>query len=234
MPVSDPPGPLLGAGRAADVFDIGAGRVLRRYRTPFDVQPEAAIMQHLHRVGFAVPEVYDAEGSDLVLERLDGRDMLVDLGRRPWLARRHARTLAEMHNRLHQVEAPPGWPQALGPGDKVLHLDLHPGNIMLTSRGPVVIDWSNATAGPAGADVAMAYLIMASSEVDDLPALIRPAVGSVRAAVIRHFLRGAADDPSPHIASVARNRAQDRNVRPSEAAWLLRKAEEVERAAEAS
>ena len=228
MPASDPPGPLLGAGRAADVYDIGGGRVLRRYRSPFDVQPEAVIMQHLHRAGFPVPAVYDAEGSDLVLERLDGRDMLVDLGRRPWLARRHARTLAEMHNRLHQVQAPAGSPQPLGPGDKVLHLDLHPGNIMLTSRGPVVIDWSNASAGPAGADVAMAYLIMASSEVDDLPALIRPAVSSVRAAVIKHFLRGAADDPGPHLASVARQRMVDRNVRPSEAAWLLRKAEEIE------
>ncbi len=234
MPASDPPGPLLGSGRAADVYDIGAGRVLRRYRTPFDVQPEAAIMRHLHGAGFAVPAIYDAQGSDLVMERLDGRDMLVDLGRRPWLARRHARTLADMHNRLHQVQAPVGWPQPLGPGDKVLHLDLHPGNIMLTSRGPVVIDWSNATTGPAGADVAMAYLIMASSEVDDLPVLIRPAVSSVRAAVIRHFLRGAVDDPSPHLARVARLRMQDRNVRPSEAAWLLRKAEEIEGTAEAS
>lgn len=233
MPVSDPPGPLLGAGRAADVYDIGGGRVLRRYRVPFDVQPEAAIMQHLHRAGFPVPAVYDADGRDLVMERLDGRDMLFDLGRRPWLARRHARTLAEMHNRLHQVQAPAGLPQPLGPGDKVLHLDLHPGNIMLTSRGPVVIDWSNGTAGPAGADVAMAYLIMASSEVDDLPALIRPAVSSVRTAVIRHFLRGATDDPSPHIATVARHRMVDRNVRPSEAAWLLRKAEEIERATQA-
>jgi len=230
MPSSDPPGPLLGAGRAADVYDIGGGRVLRRYRTPFDVQPEAAIMQHLHRAGFPVPAVYDADGSDLVMDRLDGRDMLTDLGRRPWLARRHARTMADVHNRLHQVQAPAGWRGALGPGDKVLHLDLHPGNIMLTSRGPVVIDWSNATAGPAGADVAMAYLIMASSEVDDVPVLIRPAVSSVRAAVIRHFLRAATDDPGPYIASVARVRMVDRNVRPSEASWLLRKAEEIERA----
>jgi aminoglycoside phosphotransferase (APT) family kinase protein len=230
MAGAEPPGPLIGAGRAADVYAIGAGRVLRRYRTPFGVQPEAAIMQHLDRAGFPVPKVYDADGSDLVMERLDGRDMLVDLGRRPWLARRHARTLAQMHNRLHQIQAPAGWREVLGPGDRVLHLDLHPGNIMLTSRGPVVIDWSNASAGAPGADVAMAYLIMASSETDDLPVLIRPAVGSVRAAVIRQFLRDATDDPTPHIATVARHRMLDRNVRPSEADWLLRKAEEVEQA----
>jgi aminoglycoside phosphotransferase (APT) family kinase protein len=233
MRVSDPPGQLIGSGRSADVYAIGTGRVLRRYRTPFDVAAEAAMMRHLDDAGFPVPKVYDADGSDLVMERLDGRDMLVDLGRRPWLARRHARVLADMHNRLHQVTAPAGWRQPLGPGDKVLHLDLHPGNIMLTSRGPVVIDWSGVASGPAGADVAMAYLIMASSEVDDLPLLVRPAVSSVRAAVIRHFLLGARDDPAPHIASVARVRMADRNVRPSEADWLARKIAEVERTAEA-
>lgn len=234
MPLSDPPGPLVGAGRSADVYAVGADRVLRRYRTPIDVQAEATIMRHLDLAGFPVPRVYDADGSDLIMERLDGRDMLTDLSRRPWRARRHARTLADVHNRLHQIAAPPGWPQPLGPGDKVLHLDLHPGNIMLTSRGPVVIDWSNRAAGPAGADVAMAYLIMASSEVDDLPALVRPVVSSIRAAVIRHFLLGARDDPSPHIAPVARLRMADPNVRPSEADWLARKLAEVERSAAAS
>ena len=234
MPLSEPPGPLVGAGRSADVYAIGADRVLRRYRTPIDVQAEATIMRHLDLAGFPVPKVYDADGSDLIMERLDGRDMLTDLGRRPWRARRHARTLADMHNRLHQVAAPAGWPQPLGPGDKVLHLDLHPGNIMLTSRGPVVIDWSNRAAGPAGADVAMAYLIMASSEVDDPPVLVRPVVSSIRAAVIRHFLLGARDDPSPHIAPVARLRMADRNVRPSEADWLARKLAEAERTAAAS
>jgi aminoglycoside phosphotransferase (APT) family kinase protein len=45
----------------------------------------------------------------------------------------------------------------------VLHLDLHPANVMLTGGGPVVIDWTNARVGPAGADVAMAYLIMGSA-----------------------------------------------------------------------
>ena len=44
----------------------------------------------------------------------------------------------------------------------MLHLDLHPGNVMFTARGPVVIDWTNARAGAPAADVAMAYLIMAS------------------------------------------------------------------------
>ena len=198
-----------------------------------DVQTEATAMRHLDQAGFPVPKVYDADGSDLVMGRLDGRDMLTDLSRRPWLARRHARTLADMHNKLHQIAAPPGWRQPLGSGDRVLHLDLHPGNVMLTSRGPIVIDWSNAAAGPAGADVAMAYLIMACSEVDYLPLLIRPVVTSVRAAVVRHFMLGVRDDHVPHIVVAARHRMADRNVRPSEVEWLARKVAETEQAATA-
>ena len=37
-----------------------------------------------------------------------------------------------------------------GSGGQVLHLDLHPGNVMLTDDGPFVIDWSNGCAGEAG------------------------------------------------------------------------------------
>jgi Ser/Thr protein kinase RdoA (MazF antagonist) len=225
---------MIGRGRAADVYDIGGGRVLRRYRLPFNVEREAAAMRHLDQVGFPVPKVYDADGPDLVMERLDGRDMLTDLSRRPWLARSHAKTLAHMHNQLHQVQAPPGWPQPLGPGDRVLHIDLHPGNVMLTGRGPIVIDWSSASAGPAGADVAIAYLIMACSEVDDLPLLIRPLVSSVRASVVRHFMSGVSDDPVPYIAHAGRLRMADGNTRPSEKEWLARKIAEAEQLAAAA
>ncbi len=138
---------------------------------------------------------------------------------------RHARTLAGLHNRPHVIPAPAGLRPGLGPGDKVLHLDLHPANVMLTSRGPMVIDWTNARAGPAGADVAMAYLIMGSSEVDQVPVLLRPLLKSIRATLIRQFLSSVRDDPKPYIATVARERVKDPNVRPAEAQWLLRMAE---------
>jgi hypothetical protein len=80
-----------------------------------------------------------------------------------------------------------------------------------------VIDWPNASAGPGGADVAMAYLIMASSDTDAVPALLRPLVGTVRGQLIKALLAGVRDDPWPHIAEVVANRLTDRNVRPSEA-----------------
>jgi aminoglycoside phosphotransferase (APT) family kinase protein len=227
---ADPPGAeLIGVGRTADVYAIGRGRVLRRYRVPINVRAEAEIMAYVAAAGFPVPAVYDADGTDMVMERLDGRDMIADLGHRPWRARRHARTLAALHDRLHAIKAPPGL-RAFGPGDRVLHLDLHPANVMLTARGPVVIDWVNAHAGAPGADVAMAYLIMATSEVDQISALLRLALRPVRAAVIGQFRRAVRDDPAPYIATVARERMRDRNVRPGEVERLRRLAEAAERA----
>jgi aminoglycoside phosphotransferase (APT) family kinase protein len=227
---ADPPREqLIGFGRTADVYAIGPGRVLRRYRVPIDVRAEAEVMTYLAAAGYPVPAVYDADGTDLVMERLDGRDMLADLGRRPWRARRHARTLAALHDRLHAIEAPPGL-RPFGPGDRVLHLDLHPANVMLTARGPVVIDWVNARTGAPGADVAMAYLIMATSEVDQVPALVRLALRPVRAALIGQFRHAVHDDPGPHIAMVARERMRDHNVRPSEIERLRQMAETAEQA----
>jgi aminoglycoside phosphotransferase (APT) family kinase protein len=220
MSSGDRPGPLIGAGRAADVYALDERRVLRRYRNGESSEREAAVMAYLAGAGFPVPRVHDASGPDLVLERLAGRDMLADLSARPWLARRHARTLAGLHDRLHAITAPPSLRAPFGPGGRVLHLDLHPGNVMLTAAGPVVIDWSNVAAGPAAADVAMAWLIIATSEVDEPPLLLRPAISSVRAVLLRRFRALVRDDPGPELARVARARMADRNVRPAEARRL--------------
>lgn len=231
MSSGDRPGPLIGAGRAADVYALDERRVLRRYRNGESSEREAAVMTYLAKAGFPVPRVHDASGPDLVLERLGGRDMLADLSARPWLARRHARTLAGLHDRLHAITAPPSLRAPFGPGGRVLHLDLHPGNVMLTAAGPVVIDWSNVAAGPAAADVAMAWLIIATSEVDAPPLLLRPAISSVRAVLLRRFRALVRDDPGPELARVARARMADRNVRPAEARRLQVIADRASRSA---
>ncbi len=229
-------GRLIRAGRACDVYELGHDRVLRRYRISAEVSDkttalrvlasvvsnEARLMQYLHSVGFPVPQVYEADGTDLVMARVFGKDMLTDLGKRPWLAWRHASTLARMHNQLHEIPALDWLPRPFDEGDRIMHLDLHPGNVMLTETGPVVIDWSNGAAGPPGADVAMASLIMRTSEVHDLPLGVRLMATVVRDSLVRRFERGVSASPSPYLAQVAQARLADRNTRPSEAAQLQR------------
>ncbi len=222
MTGGDPPGRLIGAGRAADVYDIGGGRVLRRYRVNAQAEPEARLMRYLRKAGLGVPEVYDASGKDLVMARLDGIDLLSDLSRRPWRAARHAVTLARMHDQLHKIAAPAWLDQPLGEGDRVLHLDLHPGNVMLTADGPMIIDWSNGAAGPPGADVAMASVIMSISEIDDLPLPVSLIAGRIRRQVIGRFEASVGHDFRPYLTAAAKLRVVDRNVRPGEVTVLQR------------
>ena len=164
--VASPPGPLIGRGRHADVFDIGDGLVLRRYRYERDTASQALAMAAAARAGFPVPAVVRSDGRDLVMGRVRGPTMLADLARRPWLIRHHAGVLAGLHRQLHAIEAPPGLEQPVGDGSWLLHLDLQPENVLLTAeRGPVVLDWEWAAAGPPAADVAHTWLQLVTSEV---------------------------------------------------------------------
>jgi aminoglycoside phosphotransferase (APT) family kinase protein len=162
------PGPLLAAGRDADIFEYGPGLVLRRSREGRSLTQEARVMTYVRSQGFPVPAVREVseDGLDMVLERIDGADMVAVLGKRPWEIRRQGRILADLHRRLHELTVPDWLPDApVGRGDRLLHLDLHPLNVMMSPTGPVVIDWANACRGDPNVDVAIAWVLMAAGEV---------------------------------------------------------------------
>jgi aminoglycoside phosphotransferase (APT) family kinase protein len=150
------------SGRAADVFALGDGRVLRRYRNGGDVAVETQVMMHAATQGFPVPIIYDAHGTDLVMERLEGPTMLSAISTGEIGIEEAAVVLADLHRRLHELPAP--WNR--DPAVRLLHMDLHPDNVILAPGGPVVIDWSNAREGPADLDIAMSAVIMAQVAVD--------------------------------------------------------------------
>jgi aminoglycoside phosphotransferase (APT) family kinase protein len=156
---SEPPGPLLAAGRAADVYALSEQQVLRRYRGGADASHEVALMRHVAAHGFPVPAVRHLGGPDLLMERLHGPTLLQALAAGEVSLHEGAGVLADLHRRLHAIPAPTG--------GVVIHLDLHPGNIVLSeSRGPVLIDWANARGGDAPLDAAVTALILAEVAVD--------------------------------------------------------------------
>jgi tRNA A-37 threonylcarbamoyl transferase component Bud32 len=183
----NPPGRLLASGREADVFDMGGGWVLRRYRDHEGAEREAATIEHVRRHGFPAPAVREAGGRDIVMERIDGPSMLDALIRRPWTLWRHARLLADLHGRLHAIPWPAGLPAPFGDGPATLHMDLHPANVLLSARGPVVIDWAAACQGRPEEDVAQAWIILATSVIPTLGWRL-PAVAVLRRAFLREFL----------------------------------------------
>lgn len=157
-------GEFIGRGRDCDVFEAGPGRVLRRNRSGRSTEAEALTMRHVAAHGFPVPEVFDADGPDIVMQRIDGRTMLDDMSSRPWSMTAMARLLAELLERLGRVPLPDHDLPLVGDGGALVHLDLHPGNVMHTSNGPVVIDWSNAALGAAGLDAANTWLTLTAGQ----------------------------------------------------------------------
>ena len=128
-------------------------------------------------------EVVQVDGRwGIVFERIEGGSMLQHVERRPWTLFAAARQAAELHAQVHASTAPPELPsqrdqigrwidaaadfteirkqaarrvlERFGEGNALCHGDFHPGNILLTRRGPVIIDWSTGSRGHPLADVA--------------------------------------------------------------------------------
>jgi aminoglycoside phosphotransferase (APT) family kinase protein len=206
-------GPLIAKGRAADVYDFGEGKVLRRYRTDHDCGYEAAVMRHVHEHGYPVPEVFEADGRDIVMQRLEGPTMLSDFSRHPWLLYRHGRTIADLMKQLHAIPAPEWLKQKHGgEGSTFVHLDLHPDNVMLTPQGPVVIDWTNAGRGVPEAEIADLWLLMSSANPDVGP-LERFLIKIGRGVFVRSFIKHFDKDAIRHRLGLAADyRLRDRNM----------------------
>jgi DNA-binding helix-hairpin-helix protein with protein kinase domain len=52
------PGRPIARGRDAEVYAIGDGRVLRRYRSPGPTEREMRVMAHARAHGYPVPQVH--------------------------------------------------------------------------------------------------------------------------------------------------------------------------------
>jgi aminoglycoside phosphotransferase (APT) family kinase protein len=197
----------LASGRDADVFAIDARRVLRRYRMDGDVAAEAAVMRYVAGLGFPVPRVYRAHGADLVLDRVDGPTMASALIAGTLRIPDAATQLADLHHRLHEL--PPRL--STDPAARVLHMDLHPQNVLLGPRGPVLIDWRNTREGPPDLDVALSAVILAQVAVDPTHAWAVPA-----RALLAAFLRQVGGSPLRVLDQAVAIRKADPGLTPDE------------------
>jgi aminoglycoside phosphotransferase (APT) family kinase protein len=160
----------LASGRASAVYALDEHRVLRR--CAWDTAVEARVMRHVRERGYPVPEVFDARGGDMVMERLHGPTLAEATLAGRITPAAAAALLLDLHERLHAIAAPP-WLATEARGvdlngrngsPAVLHLDLHLENVIVTGAGPQVIDWTNTAAGDPAIDRALSWII--NAEVD--------------------------------------------------------------------
>ncbi|MFI6512401.1 phosphotransferase [Streptosporangium sp. NPDC050855] len=211
-------GSLIVAGYDCEIFEAGPGRVVRRSRDGRSLEREAAVMRHVRRHGFPAPEIFDADGPDILMEHVDGPSLLQEAARTPGRAAEHGALLAGLLRALSAVRSP-GWLQAAvgRPGNRLLHLDLHPGNVLVTADGPKVVDWANAARGAPAVDAACTWLILATATVTE------PSLRAGRADLLAAFLDGV--DPAaarPHLRAVAERRCAERDLPAAERAEIDR------------
>jgi aminoglycoside phosphotransferase (APT) family kinase protein len=146
---------LLAQGRASEIYALDDERVLRRFKAGGNPEREASVMKRALDHGYPVPRVYEVHEDAMVIGRIHGPSMFEDLARRPEHVDAHAQTLARLHDQLHRI---PG-----ESGGTLIHLDLHPHNVLMPLSGPVVIDWANAREGPPEVDAALTWVICMTS-----------------------------------------------------------------------
>lgn len=136
----------------------------------------------------AAGEIVGVDGRrGLIYERIHGISMLQDMNARPWMLLKHARSLSDLQVEIHRqtIAGLPSYKDrlkfdiqharglsielrekalsmlaVLPDGQNVCHGDYHPGNILLTGNGPVVIDWMTACSGNPCADVARSSMLL--------------------------------------------------------------------------
>ena len=135
----------------------------------------------------AVDDIITLDGRiGIVMERVDGPSMEDYMKTHPGSFFDCARMLAELQAKIHScdgtglrplrnvvegaLERDSDWPEPLRKatlecirnlpqGNAICHWDFHSGNIIMTEKGPVIIDWSESVLGNAMADVAMTWLL---------------------------------------------------------------------------
>ena len=136
----------------------------------------------------AAAEIVEVNGRrGLIYERIEGVSMLEDMNAHPWMFLKYARVLAELHVQINQkyTHGLPSYKDRLHydisnsshlrtdlrekvlamldnlpDGTNVCHGDFHPGNVILTKAGLIVIDWMTACSGSPWTDVARTNLLL--------------------------------------------------------------------------
>jgi aminoglycoside phosphotransferase (APT) family kinase protein len=131
----------------------------------------------------------------IVYERIEGPALLNELTTKPWNVVKYSRLLAKLHVQIHEVQAPEnletqrewatgGIPNTdklsndlkekvlrllnyLPDGSKLCHGDFHPGNIILSKNGPVIIDWMTVSKGVPSGDVSRTLTILEAAKAPE-------------------------------------------------------------------
>ncbi|WP_018609249.1 phosphotransferase family protein [Uliginosibacterium gangwonense] len=167
-------------------------------------------MPHLHE------EVVVDGRHGLIFDRVEGPTCLHRLTKAPWQVATIIHDMVKLQQEINQRTAPPELPSLneylrknirrapllseterkhillhldqLPAGNTLCHFDFHPDQIIMTARGPMVIDWPNAVRGSPVADLARTWIMLAMSAPPGTGPLARRMLSIAQLFVSRQYL----------------------------------------------
>ncbi len=164
---------------------------------------------------FQIVEVKDRTG--IIFERIQGSTMLEEMSNKPWKIKFFAKELADLHHGIHQcvnislksykldiqsqIDKAPFLSEKvkekllemvaeLEDSNVICHGDFHPDNIMLSNKGPIIIDWTNARKGNKILDVVRTLIIIKySSTPPDKPFIIRAVLKQLKNTLYKEYIK---------------------------------------------
>jgi len=175
------------------------------------IETEAANTSAAHDAGVSTPSVHDIVHHDgragAVFDLVEGHLLLDEAVTQPLRLRRWGKTLGDIHAEMlshssgdlpslrdvlaeridatdltgSQKAAAKDRLTTLPDATNVLHGDFHPGNVILSNDGPVLIDWMNGSRGAPAADITRTLWLLSPATIpEDQPGRrFRTAVQSI-------------------------------------------------------
>ena len=194
---------LFNAGWTAEQVQVEADASQAVYATGLPIPAMHGLANHAGRHG-------------IVYERVDGPTLLQHMTAQPWRLLHAGRLLAELHHQIH-TRTVAGLPSQrenltqaiasasgltdemrghahaalaqLPDADALCHGDFHPENVVLSQRGPIIIDWVTATQSHPLADVARTSLLLRIASPPSGSTVQRLMIGFGRALFHRMYLQ---------------------------------------------
>lgn len=190
---------LICQGNTAEVFLYDEAKILKLFRDDFPpeiIEAEFEVAKRISQDLAFVPKAFGLveykNHYGILYEKIDGKDMIAEMMKKPHRIRAYSKQLAAKHAEIHKATAGlnsdiksklldninaaadltegekekiTAYLKTLPDGKALCHLDFHPGNVMLGGNELYVIDWMTACNGNAACDVARTYLLLQYGEL---------------------------------------------------------------------
>ncbi len=188
-------GKKVAQGQCSEVFSWENSRVCKLFYDfipPLNFEFEYNACIAAMSGGIPVPVVHGAVRIEnrfgIIFDRIEGRNMDIDLRSRFWRLKDYMNIFVDLQNRIHEVVSPKNlisqhelledWinrstplskrlrddaVKALGrlpEGHQFCHGDYHFGNVILSDNGPAIIDWQTGNAGNPLGDIAATEILL--------------------------------------------------------------------------